>query len=194
MHENTEEGRRAWMKRAIALGGGALLTGCASVIRPRTVSLSESYLTDMIGSRFPFRNRYLQTLDVVVGAPKLSFLPQSNRLATELQVKAGERLLNRAWEGAIGISHGLRYEPSDASLRLTQLRVDRFDISGAPSAMESQLARIAQLLAEQMLNDHPVHRFKPAELRGAGVLRFVPAGIRVTHSGVAVTLQPNQVR
>lgn len=190
MHENTGEGRRAWMRTMALLGGASLLGGCAGGIRPRTVSLSEDHLLRMLAGRFPFRERYLQTLDVTVGMPKLRFLPQSNRLATEMRLTAAERLLNRSWEGSIGLSHGLRYEPSDLSVRLTQLRVDRLDVSGAPSALESQLARVANLMAEQMLQDYPVHRFRPEDLRGLQGLRYVPAGMRVTHSGVSISLEP----
>lgn len=194
MQESTvEEGRRAWMKWVALAGGASLLGGCAGGVWPRTVSLSEDDLMRMLAGRFPFRERYLQTLEVTVGGPKLRFLPQSNRIATEMRLMAAERLLNRSWEGRIGLSHGLRYEPSDLSVRLTQLQVDRLDVSGAPSALESQLTRVANLLAEQMLQDYPVHRFRPEDLRGLKGLRYVPAGIRVTSSGVAINLEP-QVR
>lgn len=193
MQHDTDQDRRSWMRTALALGGGALLAGCAGMIRPRTVSLSEAYLMEVLRGRFPFRNRYLQTLDVAVGLPRLRFLPESNRIATEMRLDASERLLNRAWQGMIGISHGLRYEPQDRSVRLTELRVDRLDVSGAPSLLESRLAQIAMPLAEQMLRDYPVYRFKPEDLRGLQGLRYVPAGIRVASSGLVINLEPDRV-
>lgn len=193
MQHDTDQDRRSWMRTALALGGGALLAGCAGMIRPRTVSLSEAYLMEVLRGRFPFRNRYLQTLDVAVGLPRLRFLPESNRIATEMRLDASERLLNRAWQGMIGISHGLRYEPQDRSVRLTELRVDRLDVSGAPSLLESRLAQIAMPLAEQMLRDYPVYRFKPEDLRGLQGLRYLPAGIRVASSGLVINLEPDRV-
>ena len=193
--EKTDEGRRAWMKAAIAVGGagGLLLGGCASVIGPRTVTLSEDRLMEVLGRRFPFRNRYLQTVDVLVATPRLHFLPESNRIATELQLTASERLLNRSWRGVMGLSNGLRFEPSDTRVRLTELRVDRLDISDGGDLMERQLARVAIPLAEQMLHDVPIHRFRSEELRGAvRGLQYWPGGIQVTRSGVEITLNPSR--
>lgn len=194
MNETGSRSRRDWLKKgALALGGaasGVWLGGCAGLLGPLTVQVAQARLMEALGARFPFRERYLELFDVTAALPRLSLLPESNRLATDLDLSVAERLTQRSFRGGLGLSHGLRFEPQDTSVRLTGLRVERLAIEGLTGRLQEQMVRVANTLAGQLFQDLPVYRFSAAQLRGPQGLRLVPGDIRVTPAGLAIALNP----
>lgn len=185
--------RRTWLG---ALPLAALLLGaCGSVgglfkQGPRTVEISQEKLLAQIAQEFPFNKRLLDLFDVSVSAPRLKMLPQENRVATELDLTAGENLLRRVFKGKLALTYGLKYEPSDNSIRLADVRVQKFEVDGVPEGLQSRFSRVGGLLAEEVLNGYVVHRLKPEDLKTAEGLGFKPGALNVTGTGLALTLEP----
>jgi hypothetical protein len=132
--------RRAF-QTSLLIAFFALLSACATLPPPpKTISVTEARLAQMIASQFPFNSEMLEVLDVVVSTPRISLDPTNNRINTSLDINvAGNNLLglftDKQYKGALDMSYGLRFEPRDATVRLTDVRVHRLDIDGAPSAM-----------------------------------------------------------
>jgi hypothetical protein len=185
-------------RRAALLGAAAmaaLAAGCGLLpAGPRLIEIPQERLFAQLSGQFPFNRRMLELFDVTVKAPRFRLLPQENRIATELDVTAGQALLRQAFNGRLGLTYGLRYEPEDASVRLADVRVVRFELDGVPDAMQTRMGRIGALLAEEVLSGFVVHRFKPEELRIAQGLGLRPGGINVTGRGLALTLEPADKR
>ena len=181
--------RRRWCGLA-ALSMLALLGACAA--GPRTVSVSASELQALIAKRFPIERRVLEVFELQLSAPTVRLLPQDNRLATELNLLATDRLSGRSLQGLLGLSFALRYEGADGTLRLMQPRVERFDVGdgGKASRLGAQAQHVAGPWAEQLLDDAVVHRLKNEQLAALRAAGYQPGTLTVTAQGVDVVLMP----
>lgn len=169
-----------------------LLAACAALAPgPRTVSVSEARLAQLIAGQFPFNSRLLEVFDLTLSAPEVRLLPEDNRIGTRFRYNLGGFLLgSRRYEGGLQLSYGLRYEPSDASVRLTNVRVEDFEVPGVPAAYASQARRIGALLAEGLLQDFTLHRLSPEDLRNAQGMGYQPGELRVVPGGLQLQLNP----
>lgn len=180
-------------------------TGCGSWSGPRVITLSEADLVDRVGRSFPQTRRVLDWLDIELGTPRLRLLPGTNRLALVLWLRSRERLLGTAGHGQLAFDCALRYDPQEAALRLSQVRVQQLWFSAGagpatppalplpgaamPPAGSGADQRLAAVLAEKVLEDLAVYRLGSdalAKLRKAGL---EPGAVTVTSRGVEITLR-----
>ena len=185
--------RRLWLTgglSALVLG----LSGCALLQPgPRTVAISEARLAQAIAGQFPFNNRYLELFDVSLASPRVRLIPGENRIGTELGYSIGALLPgSRTRQGTLHLSYGLRFEPSDGTVRLADVRVDGFDVPGVPQAYASRANRLGGLLAENLLQDFVVHRLKPEDLQTARGWGYQPGALQVVPGGLQLQLNPVQ--
>jgi len=159
---------------------GLALAGCAS-LGPRNLTLSQADLQALIERQFPRERRVLEVVDLSLARPMVRLLPERNRIATELELSAIERLSGRTLGGRLALDHGLRYEPSDATVRLAQVKVSELtlDVGGTP--LSAQVARLSGALAERVLDDFVIYRLNDERreaLKRAGLERadFVVTG------------------
>ena len=164
----------------------ALLVGCASLGGPRNVTLSQADLQSLIERQFPHQRRVLEVIEINVARPTVRLLPERNRIATDLDLVASERLSGRSVRGILALDYALRYEPSDASVRLTQVRVQdaKLELGGGPLSPSG--ARVSALLAERLLDDFVLYRADAERLKLIQRANITAAEIAVTARGVEV--------
>jgi hypothetical protein len=167
-----------------------LLSGCAALLGPRNIDVSQERLQQLVAARFPVNKRYLELFDVTVNSPRLTLLPASNRIATQFDVSAEDRLLRRPLRGSMDLNCALRFEPADNTIRLADVRVDSLLIGDAPGPLQTQFSRLARLLAEDVLNDQVVHTLRPEDIQSAQGRGYQPGDLRVTSRGLTLTLNP----
>lgn len=190
-----------------ALGAVALLAGCAGLGGPRVITLGEAELARLVGASFPVERRLLEVLDVQLAAPTIALLPERNRLSVLLRLKSTERLFGRSLEGRLRFDSALRYEPADASVRLTQVRVVQLDLgatstdlppdgvragdggAGAQASAAGWLQRLGPALAERVLDELSIYRLGAARLAQLREHGLQPGAVTVTARGVEITLQ-----
>lgn len=170
----------------LVLSFAAVLAGCASV--PRTIEVPREKLQAALDRRFPAQARFLELLEVQLTAPLLQLQPESNRLRTGFGLQMSDRITRRALQGNLDLNFGLRYDASDASIRLADVRVERLDLRGLPEQWASYFTRLGPFITEKMLEDVRLHSFTPQELNRAQ--GWTPSELRVTSTGVRITLQP----
>jgi hypothetical protein len=176
--------------RAAALVVLALLAGCAGLGGTRVVTLDERQLAALVEREFPFDRRLLELVDVRVGAPRVRLLPESNRLATELDVALSDRLFGKGFNGRLALDYALRIDPASQSVRLADVRVGRLGIEGLDARYAAAANAIGPMIAEQLLADLPVYRFRPEDFEGQFGGRMEPGAVTVTSRGVEITLKP----
>ena len=98
------------------------LAGCNALpTGPRQVNISEAQLLERIATRFPVKQRYLGLLETTLDQPRLRLRPEENRVGTMVNYLIALPLPGQSdIKGQLELSYGLRFEPSDTTLRLTQ--------------------------------------------------------------------------
>ncbi len=159
-------------------------------VTQRRFTLPEAQLQQALARRFPVEQRVADLLDVRLSSPRLSLLPASNRLGTELALNLAERLRGTRYDGSVALEYGLRFDSSDQSIRLADVRVSRFSLGGMPAPYQELLGRYVPRLAERWLEGYVLHQFTEQDLGWVGSLGLEPAALQVTSAGLSVALQP----
>jgi hypothetical protein len=175
---------------ATLIAGGLTLAGCAQIAKEslRTVTLSQGELQRLLERQFPQNRRVYEVFDVSMSQPKVRFLPGTGglpgRVGTDLTLEASERITGRRANGALSVDYGLRFEPTDGTVRLTQVRVNDATLEIGSRVLSGQTARLGGLLAERLLDDFEIYRFSPERLSALSKVGFNSANIAVTTYGV----------
>lgn len=195
--------RRHLLQSLAAPAIGAVLAplqGCAGLGGPPRITLSEAELAALVARAFPLQQRVLDVLDLQLSVPRLRLLPDSNRLAVALSLRAQERLRGGNVQGELAFDSGLRYAPQDATMRLSEVRVQHVvfasggDGSLAASVIDTLIRppgvaqRIGRVLAELLLEDLVVYRVGAERLAHLRQLGLQPGAVTVTGRGVEIAL------
>jgi hypothetical protein len=177
---------------ALALPCALALAGCGSLLAPDRVVLSEAELASAMARSFPLQRQLLEVLEVKVSQPRLTLLPDTNRLGAQLEISALDRLFGQSLQGRIAFETGLRFEPSDQSLRMTQVHVTdlRIDESGVKASRNPAAGRLGAALAERVLEDFALHRLRPDQQQRLAQAGVQPGAVTVTGRGVEIRLDP----
>lgn len=166
-----------------------LLAACATLLGPRDVEVPLTRIQQSLERRFPFNNRYLELFDIRVTNPRVSMLPDSNRVLARMDTSIAPPFLQRSWTGNLAISGELRIDPSRSAVVLGDPRVESFDVDGLDTLYANRITRIGSLLAEEMLADYPLYTFHPEDLRVAG-RSYYPARITTRGDALVVSFEP----
>lgn len=185
--------RRTWAASALLL---IALSGCGVMQPgPRQIDISEAQLLSRIASQFPVKQRQLALFDVTLEQPRLRLLPEENRVATEMTYAVGVAMTGVApVKGQLELSYGLRYEPSDSTVRLHQVRVERLGVDGLSASQAAQVKKIGGLMAEDLLKEAVVHRVKPEDLQSLSGRGYKPGMLKVVPGGLRLQLDPVDAR
>lgn len=170
----------------------ALLSGCAGLIGSHDVDISESQLTLLLARQFPLERKVAEVIDLTVTNPVLTLIPQGNRVGTELDVAALDRLFGNTATAHVKLDYGLRFQPSDHTIRMTQVRVRDLTLASGSSNLHGAAQRIGGLVAENALEDLVIYRMKPAQADEMDRLGLVASPITVTPQGLHMTVAPKQ--
>lgn len=93
-------------------------------------------------------------------------------------------------KGEVALSFGLRFEPKDLTIRLTQPKVEQVMVEGLPPVYQRALSTMGAQLVQDSLNDYPVHQLRPEDLRATDRMGYEVKDIQITATGLAVHLVP----
>ena len=180
----------------LACTGAPLLANMA----PRSVRVSADRLQQAMTERFPIKQRVADVLELEVLPPRLSLLPASNRIATDVDLnlvvsfdlgdRFQDRLMGGRYSGSFSFDFGVRFEPSDNTIRMTGARVNRISLAGVPEPYQTAITRNAPKLAERLFDNRVLHQFSDKDLSLVNGLGLEPGEISVTPEGLKVTLVP----
>lgn len=166
------------------------LGGCAGLLGPPTVTLSEAEIGRLMERNFPVDRTLLDIFEVTVNAPRVRLLPETNRLAAVVGVRARNRLFAQGWQGQIDFDAALRWEPADQTVRLSQVRVRDLALVDPGVFNRNTVERLGAALAERVLEDSAIYRLpaeRAAQLREKG---YQPASVNVTGQGLEIRFAP----
>ncbi len=178
------------MKKLLLLAlACAFLTSCASMVGPRDIEIPLHKLQASLDRRFPVSSRLLELFDVELTRPRLSVLPDANRIALAMDAAIAPPFIRQSWRGSLALSGRLYIDPARNAVLMAEPRVDQFIIDGADEARQRQLTRVANVLMDKVVGDTPLYHFRPADLRYAGV-QFNPTRVTATARGLVVSVEP----
>lgn len=172
------------------------VTACAmQPPAPRTYTVSEQQLAEAIASQFPFNSTMLEVMDVVVKTPRITLDPTTNRINTVFDLEMSPTsilglLIDKAYKGGIDMSYGLRFEPADNSVRMTDVRVSRFTMEGTPDKLKRPVEKLGPSLAQRVLKDFALYRLRPEDLQAVEGWGYKPGVFKVVPGGLSITLEP----
>jgi hypothetical protein len=187
--------RRLLLTASFALIASSLI-GCAAMRpEPKTLNISQERLMQLINGQFPFNSKMLEVLDVGVSSPKISFDAVNNRINTSLDLNVVGSgivglLTKREYKGGIDLSYGLRFEPSDNSVCMTDVKVGKLNVDGAPELMERPISRLGVALAQKLLADQVLYKVSDKDMEAAKGWGYKPGAFKVASNGLAITLDP----
>jgi hypothetical protein len=167
----------------------AWLVACAN-LDPRHVTLSAGEVQSLVERRFPRQQRVMELLDVNLTNPLVRLVPERNRLATSMDLQASERLSGRVLRGSLALDHSLRFEPSDATIRLANVKVEQVKLELAGTPLSGQAARLGALLAERALDDFVIYRVSDEKRQTMARAGINNADVAVTPRGIELRFMP----
>jgi Protein of unknown function (DUF1439) len=166
------------------------LTACSGIFGPRSIDISQQQLQEWATQQFPMNNRVLALLDVTLSAPRLTLRPETSRIVTSFDVNVSDLIFKTPHKGTLTVNYSVRFEPSDNTVRLNNVKVERLEIDGAPALMQRQFDRIGLQLAEQAMNDRVAYTLRPKDIKTLQERGYKSGDIRITASGLTLTFQP----
>ena len=158
-----------------------LLAGCATLSGgSRQVSL---------GSRFPLDKRVLEMFHIQLTRPQLSTLPEQERLLITLGMAVSTPLTVQPWNGRLALSGKLFIDAAQNAIVMRDVRVEKLSADGMDEARQRLLGKVMDLVTDQVLQDSPLYRFKPDELRYFGT-QYVPIAIHPVSDALRLTFEP----
>lgn len=181
--------RRHWLLSGV-LGLALAATACSSPALPRSVTLPLEALQHKLDERFPRRMALAGLVDLSLLAPRLRLLPEQDRLHAQVPLQASGTALRGVYHGSLEVDFGLRYEPSDHTVRAHALQLQALQWDGLAPQAAQLLQRLGPQLAQQALREVVLYQLQPRELALADSLGLQPGRIAVTPQGLAITLVP----
>jgi hypothetical protein len=185
--------RRLFVQRvpfvAAGFAAAATLTGCAGLGGPPVLRFSADEIDNLVARQFPLERRVLELFDLRLTGPKVALLAERNRLATTLEIAARERFLRSEWKGRLAFDAALRWEPSDRSVRLAQVRVQDFAFEGSAGANRSGAERLGGALIERAIEDLSLYTLPAERAEQLAKSGYRPAAVTVTSRGVEITFE-----
>jgi hypothetical protein len=179
-------GRRIFCAAAAAVPL-AWVAGCAQMLLPRSYTFSEAELSDLLAKHFPTTQRVAEIADVTVSSPRLWLIPDHNRLGASFDLGAVDRIFRKSVQGKLALDSALRFEPSDDSIRLSQVNVQQLQLDNSVLSGSLPAQRLGGLVAERMLEGLAVYHLKPAQAQALHESGLKP-DLNITSRGLELKL------
>ncbi|WP_170845063.1 DUF1439 domain-containing protein [Chitinasiproducens palmae] len=182
--------RRRLLKAGVFAGLACALPGARSQtfpFIPQQYTFSRAQLQRAVERKFPYRQQVAQIADLTLTDPRLTLLPDNNRLAIDVAARVATALLAQPAAGALRLSATPAYDADARAIVLRNAAVDRIDMGDYAGPYTGQINTAIASLVQSLLENYPVHTFKPEELSFAGV-HYRPGTMTVLRDGVRVTI------
>jgi hypothetical protein len=157
--------------------------------RPRQ-KISAATLYDALSKRFPLRLGVPGLLQLDVSAPRLLLLPRRNQLGATLVLQAGGPALQPMPPGEVDVVFGLRYEPSDRTLRAVRPEILDLRLPGVAPENVQAVRALLPALTRDLAAEFVLHRFSERDLALPDTMGFAPERLTVLDDGLLVEFGP----
>lgn len=185
--------RRRYVMGAL-VATGLVASGCTlspSAMAQQGYTISAGQIQEAVARKFPRQFGLGGLLNFQLSDPRIGLRPVTNQLNTVLALNASGPLLQaQSYDGSLDVDFSLRYEPSDRSLRATQLQLNALRMQGLTPAAEQMLQQYGSTLARQALQEVVLYQLTDKDLALTDGLGLEPGDFTVTPKGLKVQLKP----
>ncbi|GAB4168378.1 MAG: hypothetical protein OHK0026_04170 [Rhodocyclaceae bacterium] len=184
---------RTHVLRVAALAAAVFVIGCASLLPSKEITLTGARLEELIAKHYAGTRSFLAIFDLQLANPKVSFVPEQNRVRAAMDVKLSNPLVGTPLQGSTVISGRLAYDAASRAIVLREPRAEAVDIRGVPERYAAPVSRIGTWLTDQVLKEFPLYTLGEQDLKSAGV-QYAPKDLRVERDRLTLTLVPAAAR
>ena len=154
-----------------------------------TLKFTEPQLRNRLAKELPFSETYFFVFNVTLENPRIDLLNGSDRIAggIDAAVKIGLGESNIPIAGALDISGGVRYEPSEGAFYMADPRIERIRLPGVPDTLANQANQALSLALTQFYAERPIYVLSPDDFREAAT-KLVLHDVTVKGEVLHVTL------
>lgn len=157
-----------------------------------TITVGLADLQRLAEAQFPLQQGFQGALDATFTNPRLRLVADQGRLGGLFDLAASDRLFGNRWTGRLSLDAVPRWERQDRSVRLAQVRVQRFEVDEQVAAIREQIQRLGPGLAELALEDFSVYTLPEAQQGMLKAMGIEPAEVKVTARGLEIRLAPTK--
>lgn len=154
---------------------------------PSHYTFALAQIQEAVARRFPYRRQLATLAEVTLSNPLVGVLPKQNRLAIDFDGTLDNLFMSTPLRGQFSLQSGLLYLKEQRAVVLDTPQMTRVKFSETDPLLTANLSSAIGQLAAQWLDRYPVYRFKPEQLKFAGV-EYEPGQIQVTSRGVKVEI------
>lgn len=165
-----------------------LSAACSGKSLPRQVIVSAEQLQQAVARRFPRPYPVAGLLQLQLQAPKLQLLPEADLIKAQFVAHLSGPVLKQGYDGRMEADFGLRYEPSDRTVRAQRVKVHSLALDGLPPALSEMLNTYGSTIAEQALGDIVLYQVQEKDTALMDALGTQPGVMRVTAQGLEIAL------
>lgn len=165
-----------------------LSTACSGKSMPRNVIVSAEKLQQAVAQRFPRPYPVAGLLQLQLQAPQLQLLPEQDLIKAQFTANLSGPVLKQGYDGRMEADFGLRYEPSDRTVRAQRVKVHSLALDGLPPALTEMLNTYGNSIAEQALGDMVLYQMQEKDTALMDSLDLQPGVMRVTTQGLEIAL------
>jgi len=152
--------------------GLVLLLGGAIVYfrhRPYEVIITQQQIDDALQSKFPVTKTYLLIFRITYSHPRLTLLPESNRVQVGLDAEVNIKLLNESKQlgGTALATASLAYRSETKQFFLSNPEINQLAIQGVPQQYLDKVTTFASSAARDYLQEFPVYTLIAKDTRTA---------------------------
>ncbi|MEO8278842.1 MAG: hypothetical protein ABI564_04055 [Ideonella sp.] len=168
----------------------ATMVGCVGLFGPRTIVVSDAELSQRLAARFPIERRWLEIFDLRLSNPQVSSHAPSGRLRVEVDIRLGQRLTGTGTAARLLLFARPRYEPSDHSIRITDIKLDALRIDGGAESLLGRGAAWPSAMLAQALEDRTIYQFNARQLADLERQGLVLRNLEVGERGLTLNFDP----
>jgi hypothetical protein len=150
---------------------------------------TEAQLQEALSQRLPFTKTYLLIFQVTLDHPRVNLANGSDRVQAGLDITLNVHMADdrSAIGGSIDASGGIRYDPKVGQLFLTQPKIERLELQGAPEQYTSRASAAISKALDTYCADHAIYTLNTSRAKEVAA-RLVLKSVTVEEHQLVVTL------
>ena len=151
------------------------------------VTITQQQIDDALQAKFPVTKTHLLIFRITYSNPRLTLLPDSNRIQVGLDAELNIKLLNEKLGGTALATSTLAYRNETKQFFLSNPEINKLSIQGIPQQYLDKATDFATAAAREYLQEFPIYTLKANDTKTSAA-KLLLKNVQVKGSEIHVTL------